>query len=114
LRIILDNLLSNAIRFSPPGGTVLATARADGACCDLEVTDEGPGIAREVRDRMFDPFYQGRHTAEGLVRGTGIGLSVVREFVHAHGGTVEVVDDAGKRGARLRVRLPLAQPGGQQ
>ncbi|MBI3919555.1 MAG: histidine kinase [Betaproteobacteria bacterium] len=114
VRIILDNLLSNAIRFSPQGSRVLAAARADGAGLDLEVTDEGPGIAREDRDRMFDPFYQGRHTAEGLVHGTGIGLSVVRDYVHAHGGTVEVVDDAAIRGARLRVRLPLAQPAGSQ
>jgi two-component system sensor histidine kinase GlrK len=107
LRIILDNLLSNAIKFSPAGGVVNVTARASASHVEFEVADQGPGIAPEDRDRMFDPFAQGRHAADGLVRGTGIGLSVVKEFTHAHGGHVEVIDDATRRGARLRVRLPF-------
>lgn len=112
LRIILDNLLSNAIRFSPEGGTVRVTAaRGEDGHLNLEVADEGPGIAPEDREHMFDPFFQGRHASAGLVRGSGIGLSVVQEFAHAHGGSVEVVEDAAQRGARLRVRLPLAAGG---
>jgi two-component system sensor histidine kinase GlrK len=111
LRVILDNLLSNAIRFSPEGGTVRASAQTANGCLDLEVADEGPGVAPEDRERMFDPFYQGRHNAEGLVGGTGIGLSVVREYAQAHGGSVELVHEPGTRGARLRVRLPLAHAG---
>ena len=108
LRVTLDNLVSNAIRYSPQGGTVYATARANGASINLEIADEGPGIASEDRERVFDPFYQGRKSAEGRVQGTGVGLSVVKEYVQAHGGSVEVVGDSGNRGARLRVRLPLA------
>lgn len=111
LRIILDNLMSNAIKFSPPGGMVSIAARANGAHLELDVADEGPGIAPADRPHIFDPFYQGAQAAEGRVKGTGIGLSVVREYANAHGGSVEVVDQAGRRGARLRVRLPLAAAG---
>lgn len=112
LRIILDNLLSNAIKFSPAGGVISIAARVGAEHVDFEVADQGPGIAPEDRDRVFEPFSQGRRSADGLVRGTGIGLSVVKEFAHAHGGRVEVVDDATQRGARLRVRLPRTAAGG--
>jgi two-component system sensor histidine kinase GlrK len=111
LRIILDNLMSNAIKFSPPGGTVSIAARADGTQLELEVADEGPGIAPADRPHIFDPFYQGAQVPDGRVKGTGIGLSVVREYATAHGGSVDVVDEAAQRGARLRVRLPLAVAG---
>ena len=111
LRIILDNLLSNAIKFSPFGGAIHVAARAAGSWAEFEVADEGPGIAPEDRAYVFDPFYQGRRTAEGLIGGTGIGLSVVREYAAAHGGSAEVVEEPARRGARLRVRLPLAQGG---
>lgn len=107
LRAILDNLMSNAIKFSPANGAIAVAARSEGAQLVLDVSDEGPGIAPADRVRVFDPFYQGRANAAGLVKGTGIGLSVVKEYVAAHGGSVEVVDET--PGARFRVRLPLAQ-----
>lgn len=109
LRVVLDNLMSNAIKFSPRGGVVRIAARASGGNLDLEVTDEGPGIAPADRERIFDPFYQGAQPVQGLVKGTGIGLSIVREYAAEHGGVVEVMEPAGGRGARLRVRLPLAE-----
>jgi two-component system sensor histidine kinase GlrK len=105
LRVVLDNLLSNAVKFSPPGGVIGVAARFDGDALELDVTDQGPGIPREERTRIFDPFYQGSQAGAGPVRGTGIGLSVVKEYVFAHGGSVEVVDSG--RGAHLRIRLPL-------
>lgn len=111
LRVMLDNLMSNAIKFSPPGGSISVAARADGAHLELDVADEGPGIAPADRAHVFDPFYQGVQAAPGLVKGTGIGLSVVKEYATAHGGSAEVVDCGGKPGAQLRVRLPLAQAG---
>lgn len=107
LRVVLDNLVSNAIKFSPPGDLVRLGARRDGNALELNVIDHGPGVPSEERARIFDPFYQGQHTAgAGLVRGTGIGLSVVKEYVFAHGGSVEVVDS--RQGAHFRVRIPLA------
>ncbi|MBI3043448.1 MAG: HAMP domain-containing histidine kinase [Betaproteobacteria bacterium] len=105
LRVVVDNLLSNAVKFSPPGGVVRLSARLGGGALEINVIDRGPGIPPEERSRIFDPFYQGQHAGAGPVRGTGIGLSVVKEYVFAHGGSVEVVDtDAG---AHLRVKLPL-------
>ena len=105
LRVMLDNLVSNAIKFSPSGGTIVLSAHAVGDDVEIDVADEGPGIAPEERERVFEPFYRGDHAADALVKGTGIGLSVVREYAQMHGGGVEVVSDG--PGARVRVRLPL-------
>jgi two-component system sensor histidine kinase GlrK len=105
LRVVLDNLLSNAVKFSPQGGVIGLAARFDGDALELDVTDQGPGIPPEERTRIFDPFYQGSQAGSGPVSGTGIGLSVVKEYVFAHGGSVEVLDS--RQGAHLRVRLPL-------
>jgi two-component system sensor histidine kinase GlrK len=108
LRVLIDNLMSNAIKYSPPGGTIRVSARSRDGLLELDVADEGPGIAAEDRKRVFDPFYQGAQSPQGLVKGTGIGLSVVREYAAAHGGSVEVAQPEGAGGACLRVRLPLA------
>jgi len=107
LKLILDNLISNAVKFTPDGGTITVRARiADGEQMVLDVADTGPGIPVHERARIFEAFYQGATPQGGLVRGTGIGLSVVQEFVHAHGGSVEIVDGEFS-GAHFRVRLPL-------
>jgi two-component system sensor histidine kinase GlrK len=105
---MLDNLLSNAIKFSPQGGTIEVQARQQDGELDLTVSDQGPGIAPDDRASVFEPFYQGRATANGLIKGTGIGLSLVKDHAQAHGGSVEIVDDGhSNAGARLRVRLPM-------
>jgi two-component system sensor histidine kinase GlrK len=109
LRVVLDNLVSNAIKFSPAGGSVRIAARLDGDALELDVMDQGQGIPEAERSRIFDPFYQGPNPGAGPVRGTGIGLSVVKEYVFAHGGSVEVIDS--DRGAHFRVRLPIEQTG---
>jgi two-component system sensor histidine kinase GlrK len=93
------------VKFSPPGGVIGLAARFDGDALELDVTDQGPGIPPEERARIFDPFYQGSQAGAGPVSGTGIGLSVVKEYVFAHGGSVEVLDS--QQGAHLRIRLPL-------
>jgi len=109
LKLILDNLISNAVKFTPDGGTITVRARANemAEAVLIDVADTGPGIPPEERARIFEAFYQGATPQAGLVRGTGIGLSVVQEFVHAHGGTVEIVDGEFP-GAHLHVRLPMA------
>ena len=106
LRLVIDNLVSNAIKFSPEGGTIHVRAGVEGTEAVIDVADAGPGIASEERVRIFEPFFQGATPQGGLVRGTGIGLSVVQEFVHAHGGRVELVD-GDLPGAHFRVHLPL-------
>lgn len=107
LRVMLDNLVSNAIKFSPPGGTISVAARESDGELELEVADQGPGIAPGERELVFEPFYRGQDAANTLVKGTGIGLSVVRDYAALHGGSAEVAGSDGS-GARVRVRLPVA------
>ena len=107
LKLILDNLVSNALKYSPRGGTIYLHARVEGELLVLDVADTGPGIAAEERSAIFDAFYSGRAPQAGHLKGTGIGLSVVLEFVQAHGGSIEIMDNI-YPGAHFRVQLPLA------
>ncbi|MDE2349995.1 MAG: HAMP domain-containing histidine kinase [Gammaproteobacteria bacterium] len=106
VRLILDNLLSNAIKFTPRGGTISIHARAEREQLILDVIDSGPGVPADERKRIFEAFYQGKTPQGGHVKGTGIGLSVVTEFVNAHGGTIDIME-APTGGAHFRVHLPL-------
>jgi two-component system sensor histidine kinase GlrK len=105
VRLILENLLSNAIKYTPRSGTIHIRARADAADLVLEVADSGPGIPPEERNQIFEAFYTGKAPA-GHIKGTGIGLSVVMEFVTAHGGQIELVEGEWA-GAHFRIRMPL-------
>ena len=107
LKLVLENLLSNALKFTPSGGTIHVHAYPDGPTTVIDFADTGPGIAPEERERVFDAFYSGSTPQGGPLKGTGIGLSVVREFVEAHGGTVDILTGT-YPGAHLRVRLPAA------
>jgi two-component system sensor histidine kinase GlrK len=110
LRLILENLLSNAIKYTPRSGTIHIRAREGDGDLVLEVADSGPGIPREERGQVFEAFYTGKAPA-GHIKGTGIGLSVVMEFVNAHGGRIEIVEGEWP-GAHFRIRMPLrAGPG---
>jgi two-component system sensor histidine kinase GlrK len=109
IRLVLENLLSNAIKYSPRGGVIFVRASADAGTLTLDVADSGPGIRPEDRAQVFDAFYTGRAPG-GHVRGTGIGLSVVNEFVNVHRGTIQIIDGVFP-GAHFRIRLPLrAEP----
>jgi two-component system sensor histidine kinase GlrK len=108
VRLILDNLLSNAVKFTPRGGTISMHARGERGQLVLDVMDSGPGIPEDERKRIFEAFYQGKTPQGGHVKGTGIGLSVVTEFVNAHGGSIEILESPAG-GAHFRVRLPLRQ-----
>lgn len=104
IRTVLDNLLSNAIKYSPPRGTItLRAGRAEGVAL-VEVADAGPGIAEAEREHVFDPFFRGRPPAAGTVKGSGLGLSIAREHVLAHGGSLKLLPGPG---ARFEIRLPL-------
>lgn len=106
LRLILDNLLSNAIKYSPKGGAIYLSAQADGEQLLMDVADAGPGIPHDERAHIFEAFYTGKAARGISVKGTGIGLSVVLEFVAAHGGTVQIVDGQFP-GAHFRIIMPL-------
>jgi two-component system, NtrC family, sensor histidine kinase GlrK len=107
LKLILDNLLSNALKYSPRGGTIFIHSNQDRDVLVLDIADTGPGISKDERAAIFDAFYSGRAPTAGHLKGTGIGLSVVNEFVQAHGGSIEILDGLFP-GAHFRVRLPLA------
>jgi two-component system sensor histidine kinase GlrK len=106
LRLIIENLLSNAIKYSPKGGAVYLQAVKQDTQLVIDVADAGAGIPPEERARVYEAFYTGRPPAGVQVKGTGIGLSVVLEFVNAHGGTIEIVDGE-YPGAHFRIRMPL-------
>src|SRR6201992_173399 len=105
MRLILENLVSNAVKYSPKGGTIHLRARTTGGLLELDVADSGPGIPPEDRAHVFEAFYTGRASKTTPVKGTGIGLSVVLEFVSAHGGTIRIVDDEFP-GAHFRITMP--------
>ncbi|HHJ13223.1 MAG TPA: HAMP domain-containing protein [Gammaproteobacteria bacterium] len=106
LQTLVDNLVSNAIKFSPDEGRLRIRLERQGEQVLIEVADSGPGIPEEERRRIFDVFYQGSSSANGHVRGTGLGLSIAREYAQAHGGYIEVIDSE-DTGACLRVVLPV-------
>ncbi len=110
LRLILDNLLSNAIKYSPKGGTIHMGAHTTNGQLILDVADSGPGIPQDERAHVFEAFYTGKAAKGSSVKGTGIGLSVVLEFVSAHGGTIRIVDGE-YPGAHFRISMPLGKPG---
>ncbi len=105
MRLILENLVSNAVKYSPKGGTLHLRALISGTHLIIDVADNGPGIPKDERENVFRAFYTGRAAAGISVKGTGIGLSVVLEFVTAHGGTVQIVDGEFP-GAHFRIRMP--------
>ena len=107
LAAALGNLLSNAIRFSPPGSHIDIRLAGSPGRVVIDLGDEGPGVAPADRARIFKPFYRGEIQPEDAVRGTGIGLSIVREYVQAHGGRVDLLDLA-LPGAHFRIELPNA------
>ena len=106
LKLILDNLLSNALKYSPRGGTIYIHAHVEKQNLVLDIADTGAGIPKEERSAIFEAFYSGKAPQSGHLKGTGIGLSVVSEFVQAHGGSIEIVDGMFP-GAHFRVRIPL-------
>jgi two-component system sensor histidine kinase GlrK len=104
LRAILDNVLGNAVKFTPPGGSIAVTSRSDGSDAVIDVVDSGPGVPPEERDSIFQSFFRGRAPAGGRVEGTGLGLAIAREFAEAHGGRISVVTRA--NGGHFRIVLP--------
>ncbi|MGH2932899.1 MAG: sensor histidine kinase [Gaiellaceae bacterium] len=106
---MLDNLVSNAIRFTPAGGSVIVRSdRVDGDVL-FEVTDTGDGIPAEDRERLFDAFFRARAATANAVPGTGLGLTITKAIVDAHGGTIALSTEPG-RGSTFRVRIPAGTP----
>ena len=104
----LGNLLSNAIRFSPIGGSIVFTVSQWPGRARIDVIDEGPGVAAADRARVFEPFFRGERQPPDAPRGSGIGLSIVQELVRAHDGQIDLLmpDENAASGAHFRIELP--------
>lgn len=105
LKQVFINLISNAIKYNRPGGSVIVRAASDGAQVHVDVEDTGLGIPAEALPHLFEKFYRVQAT-QHKAEGTGLGLAITRQIVEAHGGRIEVESEPGK-GSVFRVWLPL-------
>ncbi len=105
LRQILDNLISNAVKFSPPGSIIRVSAECDGDWWKFAVSDQGPGISPEERSRLFEVFSRLSAKPTGGEKSVGLGLAITRKVVIAHGGTIDVTSTPGE-GATFWFTLP--------
>lgn len=111
LQSLMTNLLGNAVKFSPPGGTVAMTFNLPSGGIAFSVQDEGPGIPEEALSAIFDKFHRVQRPSN-FVEGTGLGLPITKAIAQYYGGTVEVQSVVGK-GSTFMVFLPQNKPGGQ-
>lgn len=103
IRVVLDNLLSNAIKYSPDRGLISIKLYKERADAVFEVSDEGPGIPPTEREKIFEAFYRGTDMPVAAIKGSGLGLSIVKEYVQLHKGQIEVLEGPG---AHFRIRFP--------
>lgn len=112
LRIVLDNLLSNALKYTPPGGMIridASSAQSPASEIEIAVTDSGPGVPAEFRERVFEKFFRVEHLRPGRergLRGSGIGLYLSREIIELHGGRIRCAAGPSERGTRMVFHLP--------
>jgi two-component system sensor histidine kinase BaeS len=102
MRQVVSNLIDNAIRAMPDGGSIVLVAAASDGRLQLEVTDDGPGIPPELQATLFDRF-----SKSATSRGSGLGLAIARAIVTTHGGTIEAARGPGDRGTTMQISLPL-------
>jgi two-component system OmpR family sensor kinase len=105
LRVLVNNLIDNALRYTPAGGTVDVLCEAQGESVTLSVRDRGPGIAPEERARVFDRFYRGSaaHDERSPAAGSGLGLAIVKAICERHAARIELTDNAASSGLVVRV-----------
>ncbi|MCC7371099.1 MAG: hypothetical protein IT306_21975 [Chloroflexi bacterium] len=104
---VLRNLIDNAVKFSPDGGTIDVTATTQGTLLAIAVKDDGPGVPPEYHQRVFERFFRVERE-HGTVAGAGLGLAICRRFVELHGGAIEL-DSRPGQGATFRFTLPLGE-----
>jgi signal transduction histidine kinase len=108
LQQVFTNMLSNSIKFTPHGGRIVVRGRRNGNVVEIEVEDTGVGIDQHLLQEVFEPFAQGHPARDAALGGLGLGLSITREIVLLHAGTIEAQSDGAGRGSTFIVRLPVS------
>jgi signal transduction histidine kinase/DNA-binding response OmpR family regulator len=103
---VISNLLTNAAKYTPPGGQIAVEGRAEGQDVVLQVRDTGIGIERDMLPHIFEPFTQERQALDRAQGGLGLGLAIVRSLVQMHGGSVAVRSEGRGRGSEFEIRIP--------
>ena len=104
---VIDNLVDNALSFSPPDGMVTVEAVQAAGTVTLSVTDDGPGVAQDQRETVFERFHSVRPASEAFGAHSGLGLAIARTIVEAHDGSLRIADRPdGRRGAHLVAEFP--------
>ncbi|HVS28111.1 MAG TPA: ATP-binding protein [Solirubrobacteraceae bacterium] len=106
---LVDNLVSNALKFTPSGGHVEVRARAHGDVAEIEVSDSGVGVPADERERLFERFFRASTATSQAVPGVGLGLAIANTIARAHAGRIDVSSVEGE-GSTFRITLPLAAP----
>jgi signal transduction histidine kinase len=106
IKQVIANLVENAIKYSPPGTTITVSSKEDNDFVRVSVADEGPGIAPDEQEKIFGKFYRVKNQETDQVKGSGLGLYLVKYFAELHGGTVELTSEVG-RGSTFTVSLPV-------
>jgi len=109
LKTVIDNLLANAVKFTPDNGDVGIYMKMKGNKVNILVEDKGPGISEEDRSQIFLPFFQGSQKNRSVVKGSGLGLAISKEYVQNCGGTLRLLPSS--QGARFSVTLPCVKDG---
>ena len=107
---VIDNLLSNAMKFTPNGGRVAVRLSSDGETARLEVADTGMGMTPDEQSRLFERFYRTESATQGAIQGSGLGLAISQAIAHAHGGAITVESETGA-GSTFTLAIPLIGPG---
>ncbi len=105
LRQVIDNLIGNAVKYTPRGGRIVVRIAADAAGPVLTIADTGVGMDAEELDRLFEPYFRTERAVRSGVPGTGLGMGITRDIVTAHGGTIDVTSEVGT-GTGVVLRFP--------
>jgi len=109
IAVILDNILSNAIKYSPDGGTIEISTALANQQLQILINDQGVGILPEEQDKIFDAFYQGTPPKNSAIKGSGLGLTIVKELLLRLNGNIELISPQGNQtGTHMKITLPRA------
>jgi two-component system sensor histidine kinase GlrK len=110
LKVVIDNLLGNAVKFTPDDGEICLTLTSKAQQVTLLVEDTGPGISDEDRPQIFLPFFQGKLKNRSAVKGSGLGLAISKEYTQNFGGSLRLLPSTSRQGARFLITLPCVAP----